>query len=173
MDLLLNVNVNVLLNTVLDAGVVPSLDGEDVTSIQRSCDLVLQSRIAGGGDNRIVEVRFHPRDRFRVEQNLRVEVESAAHISFSSRRVYADSRKALIAFRRASVAGIRVSAGDFLSRTVSVAARIGSGGLYSVGNPLLRKLHACACSERIAVGNTVGYSLRQLPIDVETDALNR
>ena len=47
MVLLLNVNVDVLLNAVLDAVVIPSLDGEDVSSVQRRRDLVLQSRIAG------------------------------------------------------------------------------------------------------------------------------
>ena len=122
MVLLLNVNVDVLLNAVLDAVVIPSLNGEDVSSVQRSCDLVLQGRIARGGDHGVVEVRLHRRDRFRVEEDLCVEVEPTAYVRLTLRRNYVDSGKALIALRRASVAGIGIFASDALGRTVSVAA---------------------------------------------------
>lgn len=122
MVLLLNVNVDVLLNAVLDAIVIPFLDGEDVGSIERSCDLVLQGRIARGGDNRVVEVGLHRRDRFRVEKDLCVEVESTAYVRLTLRRNDVDSGKALIAFWRASVVGIRVFARDAFGRTVRVAA---------------------------------------------------
>lgn len=122
MVLLLDIDVDVLLNPVLDAVVIPSLDGEDVSSVERSCDLVLQGRIGRGGDNRVVEVGLHRRDRFRVEKDLCVEVESTAHVRLILRRDYVDSGKALVAFRRASVGGIRIFARDAFGRTVSVAA---------------------------------------------------
>jgi hypothetical protein len=170
---LLHVDVDLLLNAVLDAVVIPSLDGEDVGSVQRRRDLVLQSRIAGSGDNRVVEIGLHPGDRFRREEDLRVDVERAAHIGLILRRNYVDSGKARTAFRRASVGGIRVFARDAFDRTVSVPARIGGGSFYGVGDTLLRTLHRCAHSPGIAIGNTVDFFLRQQPVDVEADASNR
>ena len=76
----MNIDIDVLLNSVLDTVVIPALDGEYVSSVQRFRDFVLQSRIARGRDDGVVEVGLHRRGRCTCIEDLRVDAERTANI---------------------------------------------------------------------------------------------